>query len=90
MLEWIELQKRQQEENIVRLLETQRIERITEAIAIIISMGEFPTYEKVVDMSGVPKKYIRTHKGFKQAFEETRKNLLMSVHYKGRTSDLPM
>ncbi|GJM72655.1 hypothetical protein HMSSN036_48710 [Paenibacillus macerans] len=60
-------------------MKRKRIECIAETVKLIIRNGEYPSYEKVVELSGVPKKYIRTHKEVKEAFEEIRKNLYVNV-----------
>ncbi|QGG55064.1 TniQ family protein [Paenibacillus sp. B01] len=81
LLEWIEVQKKRQEEIIVREIEQKRIEQINEAITFIVNSGEYPSIERVVELSGVPKKYIRTHKEVKAAFEEKRTNIQVNIKW---------
>jgi hypothetical protein len=73
LLEWIEEQKQLQKARMNDKVEEERIERIKEAVLLITNHGDYPTYENVVEISGVPKKYIRTHKKVSNVFNELKK-----------------
>jgi len=73
LLEWIEEQKQLQKARMNDKVEEERIERIKEAVILITNQGDYPTYENVVEISGVPKKYIRTHKKVSNVFNELKK-----------------
>lgn len=73
LLEWIEEQKQLQKARMNDKVEEERIERIKEAVILITNHGDYPTYENVVEISGVPKKYIRTHKKVSNVFNELKK-----------------
>ncbi|QOS77018.1 hypothetical protein JNUCC31_19615 [Paenibacillus sp. JNUCC31] len=73
LLEWIEEQKQLQKARMNNKVEEERIERIKEAVILITNHGDYPTYENVVEISGVPKNYIRTHKKVSNVFNELKK-----------------
>lgn len=80
LYQWIEEQKQLQRAKIIRATEKVRIKQVVDAIKLIINNREHPSYERVVEVSGVPKKYILTHPRVRKAFEETKRK--ESTHLK--------
>ncbi|MBB6023595.1 hypothetical protein HNR77_004696 [Paenibacillus sp. JGP012] len=76
IVEYIEEEKAKQKMSQTRSLEDERIERIKESFDLIKAHGEYPSYERIVEVSEVPKKYIITHPRVKEIFLNLRREYI--------------
>ncbi|MEO2255402.1 TniQ family protein [Paenibacillus amylolyticus] len=77
LVNYVEQEKIMQKANQTRSLEDERIKRIQESFDLITTHGEYPSYERIVEISEVPKKYIRTHPRVKEVFLNLRRGYMV-------------